>query len=139
MTVGGSHDLPGSWARESSYGVLGPPEPIRAGLVNEYVKVEIIGDHLEMDMHAFNADGSYIGILDSFAFGDTPGVNDPPSFDGAVLVKSSAASAYEYSNSLSGDATDPDPGDRADLLQDRRSGLAERRPRRHALRQAGAE
>ena len=60
-------------------------------------KVEITGNHLALDMHAFNADGSYIGVLDSFAFGDTPGVNDPPSFDGVALAKPPASSGIDYS------------------------------------------
>ncbi|MBN1854156.1 MAG: metallophosphoesterase [Pirellulales bacterium] len=67
MTVGGAHDLPGMWAIQSSYGVLGDPQPIVGGLVNGYTEFVIHGNTLDFRMHAFNADGSYIGVLDHFS------------------------------------------------------------------------
>ena len=111
ITVGGYNNLPGKWAKQSSLGVLGEPQPIRAGLVNEYVKFDIAGDHLTATMHAFNADGSYIGVLDQFAFGDTVGENDSPLFNSVLLNKSAAAWATPYSATVAGDATDVDAGD----------------------------
>ncbi|MCX7426757.1 MAG: cadherin-like domain-containing protein, partial [Planctomycetia bacterium] len=111
ITVGGYHDLPASWASESSPGVLGEPQPIRGGLVNEYVTFDVTGDHLTVKMHGFNADGSYIGVLDAFAFGNTVGVNDPPLFDNVPLVASAATWAMPYSDSLAGAASDVDAGD----------------------------
>ena len=50
MTVGGSHDLPGQ----------------TGGLVNEYVRVEVGEDSWQAAMHAFDACGNYLGVLDAF-------------------------------------------------------------------------
>lgn len=66
MTVGGAHDLPGSKRRQESRGVLGPPTPIVGGLVHQYCLVSVRGGRLKLECRAFNADGSYIGVLDSF-------------------------------------------------------------------------
>jgi hypothetical protein len=66
MTVGGAHNLPGTWSVQSSPGVLGPPQPIVGGLVNGYTEFLVQGTTLEVRMHAFNADGSYVGVLDNF-------------------------------------------------------------------------
>jgi len=74
MTVGGAQNVPGSWARESSYGVLGPPQPIVGGLANHYTLVTIRGNYLKLEMRGFNADGSYIGVLDSLEIGSDPGL-----------------------------------------------------------------
>jgi hypothetical protein len=74
MTVGGAQDIPGFWAQESSFGVLGPPEPIVGGLVNHYTLVTVRGNYLQLEMRGFNADGSYIGVLDSFEIGTDPGL-----------------------------------------------------------------
>jgi hypothetical protein len=74
MTVGGAQNVPGSWARESSYGVLGPPQPIVGGLANHYTLVTVRGNYLKLEMRGFNADGSYIGVLDSFEIGSDPGL-----------------------------------------------------------------
>lgn len=52
MTVGGYHDL---------------GDGIEKGLVNEYVRVRVEGDRAEVEMHAFHFDGTYRGVLDSFA------------------------------------------------------------------------
>jgi len=67
MTVGGAQNVPGSWAKESSWGVLGTPQPISGGLFNEYVFASVHGSTLSVECRAFNADGSYIGVLDQFA------------------------------------------------------------------------
>ncbi len=71
MLIGGQvngepANVPGEYRRQSSYGVLGPPEPIEGGIFHGYARVSVRGNNLIMDMHGFNADGSYIGILDSF-------------------------------------------------------------------------
>jgi len=65
MTVGGAQNVPGSWAKESSQGVLGAPLPISGGLFNEYVLASVRGTTLSLQCRAFNADGSYIGALDA--------------------------------------------------------------------------
>jgi len=53
---------------------LGPPEPIVGGLVNHYTLVTVRGNYLQLEMRGFNADGSYIGVLDSFEIGTDPGL-----------------------------------------------------------------
>jgi len=78
MFIGGTHNgqpahVPGTYARQSSVGVLGLPEPIVGGLFHGYAQVTVRGRYLRLDMHGFNADGSYIGILDSFELGTDPG------------------------------------------------------------------
>ncbi|MEM7386004.1 MAG: metallophosphoesterase, partial [Verrucomicrobiota bacterium] len=73
MFVGGAHDVDGMWAQQSRPGVLGPPMPIVGGLFNEYALVTIRDDYLRLDAHGFNADGSEIGVLDSFEIGTDPG------------------------------------------------------------------
>lgn len=65
MTVGGAQNVPGMWAKESSRGVLGKPQPISGGLFNEYVLASVRGTALSLECRAFNADGSYIGTLDA--------------------------------------------------------------------------
>ena len=66
MTVGGAQNLPGSKRKQKSLGVLGEPEAIVGGLVHEYCFVQVHGNSLKLECRAFNADGSYIGVLDSF-------------------------------------------------------------------------
>ena len=73
MFVGGVHDVDGMWARQSSRGVLGTPKPIVGGLFNEYALVSIRDDYLRLDTQGFHADGSEIGVLDSFEIGIDPG------------------------------------------------------------------
>lgn len=51
MYIGGAQDLPG----------------YDHGLVNEYVMVDITGNSWTATMHAFNFDGSYVGVLDTFS------------------------------------------------------------------------
>jgi hypothetical protein len=74
MTVGGAQNVPGFWAKESSFGILGPPQPIVGGLVNHYTLVTVRGNYLRLEMRGFNADGSYIGVLDVFEIGTDPGL-----------------------------------------------------------------
>ena len=71
MVAGGAQDIPGEWAVESSPGVLGPPQPIVGGLVNGYTEFIVSGHTMEVRMHGFNADGSYIGVLDNFLISNT--------------------------------------------------------------------
>src|SRR5690606_3165719 len=72
MIMGGYHDVPGFYARQSSNGVLGPPQPISGGLFHHYMEINVRDRYLRLDCHAFNADGSYIGILDSAEIGTDP-------------------------------------------------------------------
>ena len=96
MFVGGAHDVDGMWARQSSRGVLGPPQPIVGGLFNEYALVSIRDSYLKLEAQAFNADGSEIGVLDSFEIGEDPG----PDTDGDGL-----RDRWELANGL--DPNDP--------------------------------
>lgn len=117
MTVGGYHDVPGMYARQSSNGVLGPPQPIRGGLFHHYLELTVRDRHLRLDNHAFNADGSYIGILDTMEIGSDPG----PDSDGDGL-----RDAWELANGL--DPHDPSGpnGPDGDPDGDGQSNLAER-------------
>lgn len=63
--VGGKIDVPGLWARQSSNGVLGPAQPIKKGLFQGYGTLSVSGSTVVYEMHGFNADGSYIGVMDS--------------------------------------------------------------------------
>ena len=70
MVVGGQidgqpHHVRGEYRRQSSPGVLGPAEPIQGGLFHGYAQVTVRDRCLRLEMHGFNADGSYIGVLDS--------------------------------------------------------------------------
>ena len=47
-------------------GVLGPATPVYEGLVPGYASLEVKGDTAVWTLHGFNADGSPIGVLDSF-------------------------------------------------------------------------
>ena len=66
MTVGGAHHLNGRKRKQDSNGELGAPCDIVGGLVHEYCFVQVKGNLLKLECRAFNADGSYIGVLDSF-------------------------------------------------------------------------
>lgn len=67
MTLGGSVSVPGHYRRQSTPGVLGPPEPIEGGLFSHYLLVHVTGNDMRIDTLGFNADGSPIGVLDSIA------------------------------------------------------------------------
>ena len=68
--VGGHKDMPYLWARQKSAaetGVLGPAEPVRMGCLQCYGVIKVEGNVLAYTAHAFNADGSYIGVCDDFS------------------------------------------------------------------------
>ncbi len=117
MFVGGAHDVEGMWARQSSPGVLGEPQPIVGGLFNEYALISIRDDYLRLEAQGFHADGSEIGMLDSFEIGSDPG----PDTDGDGL-----RDLWELANGL--DPNDPagvnGPG--GDLDGDGQSNLTEK-------------
>lgn len=116
MTVGGYHNVAGSYARQSSVGVLGTPQPIQGGLFHHYVQVTVRDRYLRLDTHGFNANGSYIGILDSMEIGTDPG----PDSDGDGL-----RDAWELANGMDPhDATGVNGPD-GDLDGDGQSNLAE--------------
>jgi hypothetical protein len=85
LWLGGHNSVPGQYARQSANGVLGPPEPIVGGLFHGYSEITVRGGYMRLDQHGFNADGSYIGILDTIEFGgpdpgpdtDGDGMRDP--------------------------------------------------------------
>jgi hypothetical protein len=109
MTVGGAQNVPGSWAKQSSSGVLGAPEPIVGGLFNQYCEITVRGDFLRLDCHGFNADGSYIGVLDSFSIGVDPG----PDTD-----RDGLRDAWEILNGLNHESPDGDDGPDGDKDHD---------------------
>jgi hypothetical protein len=106
MFVGGAHDLPFDWRRESSPGVLGPPQPIVGGLVNEYTLITIREDYLKLEAQGFNADGSVIGVLDTFEIGVDPG----PDTDADGL-----RDIWELANGLDPEDPNGDNGPEGDL------------------------
>lgn len=116
MFVGGAHDVDGMWARQSRRGVLGEPRPIVGGLFNEYALVSIRGDYLRLDAQGFHADGSEIGVLDSFEIGTDPG----PDTDGDGLRDS-----WERANGLNPNDAEGDHGPEGDLDGDGQSNRAE--------------
>ena len=74
LWVGGHVDVEGEYAMQSSLGVLGDPEPIEGGLFHGYSEITVRDRYLRLDQHGFNADGSYIGILDTIEInGPDPG------------------------------------------------------------------
>ena len=116
MFIGGAQNVPGTWARESSPGVLGPPQPIVGGLFNEYTLVTIRDRYLKLEAQGFNADGSWIGVVDSVEIGADPG----PDSDGDGL-----RDWWEIANSLNpNDATGANGSD-GDPDGDTQSNLAE--------------
>jgi hypothetical protein len=116
MFVGGAHDVEGMWARQSSRGVLGAPKPIVGGLFNEYTLITIRDTYLRLEAQGFNADGSEIGVLDSFEIGTDPG----PDIDQDGL-----RDRWEMANGL--DPNDPTGvnGPDGDLDGDAQSNLVE--------------
>lgn len=61
---GGFNSVPGQYAVQSAPGVLGPPRPIDGSLFHGYGEITVRGNRMRYQVHGFNADGSYIGILD---------------------------------------------------------------------------
>lgn len=116
MTVGGAHNVPGQWASQSRQGVLGPPKPIVGGLFNQYSLITIRDQYLKLEAQAFNADGSYIGTLDSFEIGQDPG----PDTDGDGL-RDAWESAHGLNplthNSPNGTHDDPDGDGHSNLAE----------------------
>lgn len=68
--LGGHRDIPGQYAMQSAAGQLGTPVPIEGGLFHGYSEISVRGNELRLDQHAFNADGSYIGIVDRIRLGE---------------------------------------------------------------------
>ena len=116
MTVGGAQNVPGFYAQQSSFGVLGSPQPIIGGLFHHYVQVTVRENFLRLDCHAFNANGSYIGILDSFSIGSDPG----PDTDGDGM-----RDPWELANGLSPNVSTGVNGPAGDLDGDGQSNLSE--------------
>jgi hypothetical protein len=103
LWLGGHQSVPGSYARQSANGVLGPPQPINGGLFHGYSQITVRDRYLRLDQHGFNADGSYIGILDTIEMGSP----DPgPDSDGDGM-----RDAWEIAHHL-------DPQNPADALFD---------------------
>ncbi len=96
VTLGGYDNVPGLYAMQSSFGVLGTPQPIEGGLFHGYAHIAVRDRYLRLDMHGFNADGSSIGILDTLEIGSDPG----PDSDGDGM-----RDRWEDDNGL--DANDP--------------------------------
>lgn len=106
MTMGGAQNLPGKWAKQSSNGVLGPPQSIIGGLFNEYLLATVREDYLRIDVQGFNADGSYIGVMDSMEIGTDPG----PDTDGDGLRDPwEIANGLDAGNATGADGPDGDP------------------------------
>lgn len=104
MTVGGAQNVAGTYATQSAAGVLGTPQPIVGGLFHHYIMITVRDRYLRLDCHGFNADGSYIGVLDSLEIGQDPG----PDSDGDGMRDS-----WQHDHSLTGgteeDGPDGDP------------------------------
>lgn len=61
------NDFVTDWPQVTVGGYSNPaPDPLNGGVINEYVKVEISGDTCTVKIMGFSADGSYLGVLDSF-------------------------------------------------------------------------
>lgn len=116
MTVGGAHNVPGKWATQSSTGVLGAPKSIIGGLFNEYTLITVRDRFLKLEAQAFNADGSYIGVLDSFEIGTDPG----PDTD-----KDGLPDAWETAHNLDPQSTEGPYGTNGDPDGDGQSNRAE--------------
>jgi len=65
ITVGGHNNVLGTYAMQREPGVLGNPQPIQGGLFHGYAEITVRDRTLRLDQHGFNADGSYIGLMDS--------------------------------------------------------------------------
>ena len=66
--AGGHNPVPALWARQvtSQPGTLAASEPIRMGMYTGYGELKVSGNTLTYLAHCFNADGSYVGVVDSF-------------------------------------------------------------------------
>lgn len=66
--VGGHKDLDAKWRFQApgKRGELGPEAPVSQGLIPGYATLEVRGDEAEWKLHGFNADGSPVGVVDSF-------------------------------------------------------------------------
>ena len=66
--AGGHNPVPALWARQvaSQPGTLAASEPIRMGMFVGYGELKVGGGTLTYLAHCFNADGSYVGVVDSF-------------------------------------------------------------------------
>jgi hypothetical protein len=116
MTVGGAHNVPGTWSRQSSPGVLGAPKAIVGGLFNEYTLVTIRDRFLRLEAQGFNADGSPLGVLDSFEIGTDPGADT----DGDRL-----RDPWETAHGLDAESADGPDGGNGDLDGDGQSNISE--------------
>ena len=67
MTVGGAHDVPGTWIQDSG------TNAVVGGLFNGYALISIRDDYLLLEEHGFHADGTPMGIMDSVEIGVDPG------------------------------------------------------------------
>ncbi len=65
IVMGGHSPVPGTYAIQSSRGVLGPPKPIVNGMFHHYLKIDVTDEQMLVQALGFNADGSYIGVIDS--------------------------------------------------------------------------
>lgn len=123
--VGGHLNTPYLWARQSSSGVLGTSAPVRMGCITSYGELKVADNKLTYLAHGFNADGSYIGVFDTFAItsktvsASSPAPQSPapcanPDAFGAVTnspctkalwaqYKTAIGEAYTYT----GEGTDP--------------------------------
>ena len=83
--AGGHNSVPALWARQvtSQPGTLAASEPIRMGMYTGYGELKVSGNTLTYFAHCFNADGSYVGVVDSFTL----------TADGASAVPSAPAPA----------------------------------------------
>lgn len=65
LWLGGHKNVPGNYASQSAPGILGEPQPIIGGLFHGYSEITVKDRSMRLDQHAFNADGSYLGIVDT--------------------------------------------------------------------------
>jgi hypothetical protein len=77
ITGGGSWlDTPESVVKDWPHMIMGGAtnlsSTIRAGLINEYIKVDIVDNTCKAKMMAFYPDGRFMGVLDSFSITGSP-------------------------------------------------------------------
>ncbi len=99
--AGGHNPVPALWARQvtSQPGTLAAAEPIRMGMFVGYGELKVVGGTLTYLAHCFNADGSYVGVVDSFTLTSkgSYSVSDgsEPIEPGAVSVNLIAATDFD--------------------------------------------